>query len=88
MYYSYLDFRDSTGPSYSERTVYWNVLAARLAFIIVFEHIIYVTVYLIQWLIPEVPKQIQGKITHGRVFDQLERWTSMNNARTKRRKSK
>ncbi|CAM4780489.1 unnamed protein product [Rotaria magnacalcarata] len=74
-------------PYYSERIVYWNVLAARLAFIIVFEHIIYVIVYSIQWLTPDVPKKIQCKIIHERVFDQRERWTSMNNARTERRKS-
>jgi cytochrome c oxidase assembly factor CtaG len=57
-------------------TVYWNVIAARLAFIIVFEHVIFFIVYLMQWLVPDVPKTIQNKIDHERYIDQRERWAS------------
>ena len=52
---SYRDFRESTGPYYSHTAVYWNVVAARLAFIIVFEHVIFFIVYLLQWLVPDPP---------------------------------
>ncbi|CAF4235602.1 unnamed protein product, partial [Rotaria magnacalcarata] len=49
-YCRYQDFRDSTGPYYAHTSMYWNVTAARLAFIIVFEHIVFFTIYLIQWM--------------------------------------
>lgn len=50
------------------------MLAARLAFIIVFEHLIFFIVYLIQWLVPDVPQGIRDKIDHERYIDQSERW--------------
>lgn len=56
--------------------MYWNVTAARLAFIIVFEHVIFFIVYLMQWLVPDVPRFIQNKIDHERYIDQRERWAS------------
>jgi hypothetical protein len=56
--------------------MFWNITAARLAFIAVFEHVIFFTIYLMQWLVPDVPKTIQNKIDHERFIDQRERWTS------------
>lgn len=76
--FSYRDFRSSTYP-YSETSIYWNVLAARLAFIIIFEHVTFFIIYLIDWLVPDVPKKIQNKIDHERFIDQRERWTSRTN---------
>jgi heme/copper-type cytochrome/quinol oxidase subunit 1 len=73
--FSYRDFRSSTYP-YSETSIYWNVLAARLAFIIIFEHVTFFIIYLIDWLVPDVPKKIQNKIDHERFIDQRERWAS------------
>ncbi|CAF2393453.1 unnamed protein product [Rotaria sp. Silwood2] len=72
----YRDFRNSTGPDYSQTSIFWNVLAARLAFIIVFEHVIFFIIYIMQWLVPDVPKKIQNKIDHERYIDQHERWAS------------
>ncbi len=76
--FSYRDFRESTDP-YSEMSMFWNVTAARLAFIIVFEHAVFFTVYLMQWLVPDVPRKIQNKIDHERYIDQHERWASETN---------
>lgn len=73
---SYRDFRETTGPLYLQTAVYWNVTAARLAFIIVFEHVIFFIIYLIQWLVSDVPRVIQNKIDHERYIDQRERWGS------------
>ena len=56
--------------------MYWNITAARLAFIIVFEHVIFFIVYVMQWLVPDVPRTIQDKIDHERYIDQRERWSS------------
>lgn len=74
--FRYRDFRESTGPSYTHTLTYWNVLAARLAFIIVFEHLIFLIIYLMQWLVPSVPKKIKDKIDHERYIDQSERWAN------------
>lgn len=76
LFFSYRDFRETTGPTYAHTLTYWNVFAARLAFIIVFEHLIFFTIYLIQWLVPNVPKKIKDKIDHERFLDQSERWAN------------
>ncbi len=73
--FSYRDFREQDQP-YEQTSMFWNITAARLAFIIVFEHVIFFTIYLMQWLVPDVPKTIQNKIDHERYIDQRERWTS------------
>ncbi|CAF4512927.1 unnamed protein product [Rotaria socialis] len=72
----YRDFREPNGPHYSQTSMYWNVLAARLAFIIVFEHAVFFIIYLMDWLVPDVPQTIQNKINHERYIDQYERWAS------------
>ena len=56
--------------------MYWNVTAARLAFIVVFEHLIFFIIYVMQWLVPDVPKSVQDKIARERFIDQQERWSS------------
>jgi hypothetical protein len=73
--FSYRDFREPIAP-YEQTSMYWNITAARLAFIIVFEHIIFFIIYLMQWLVPDIPKTIQNKIDHERYIDQRERWGS------------
>ena len=75
IFFSYRDFRESAEP-YEQTSLFWNITAARLAFIIVFEHLIFFTIYLMQWLVPDVPQTIQNKIDHERFIDQRERWTS------------
>lgn len=54
--------------------MFWNVTAARLAFIVVFEHLIFFIIYVMQWLVPDVPKSVQDKITYERFIDQQGRW--------------
>ncbi|CAF4552415.1 unnamed protein product [Rotaria socialis] len=78
-YCRYRDFRESTGPYYAHTSMYWNVAAARLAFMIVFEHTVFFTIYLIQWMIPDVPKDIQVKIAHELYMEQNERWNNKEN---------
>jgi CBS domain containing-hemolysin-like protein len=52
------------------------VTTARLAFIIAFEHSIFFMVYLMKWLVQDIPKDIANKIKHERYIDQRERWSS------------
>lgn len=75
---SYRDFRDSIGPNYSPTIVYWNILVARLAFVLLFEHAIFFILYLIRWFIPDVPKEIQDKIKREHFLGQKARWSSEN----------
>ena len=77
-YCRYRDFRYSYSP-YEQSAIHWNVIAARLAFIVVFEHLIFFIIYIMQWLVPDVPKDIQDKIKHERFLDQTERWTNREN---------
>ncbi len=73
--FSYRAFREDE-PNFGPTSLFWNVTAARLAFIIVFEHLIYFIIYLMQWLVPDVPKSIKNQIDHERYIDQRERWAS------------
>jgi hypothetical protein len=41
---------------------YWRVLTARLAFVIVFEHVIFVLVAFIAWIIPDIPEAVENEI--------------------------
>ncbi|XP_078330446.1 anoctamin-1-like isoform X5 [Crassostrea virginica] len=57
----YRDFRnppDSDDP-YEYSQMYWHVLAARFAFVVVFENVIVVITGLIAWLIPDVPAKLK-----------------------------
>ncbi|CAF1501055.1 unnamed protein product, partial [Didymodactylos carnosus] len=71
----YRDWRQTEYP-HEHTLTYWEVTAVRLAFIVVFEHVVYFTVYLMQWIIPDVPKKIQEKIDYENYIAQQVRWTS------------
>ena len=72
--FSYRDFRATTAPNYEPTLTFWNLLAARLAFVILFEHLLFFIVALIQWLIPDVPKDVENRIKHEQFLDQQARW--------------
>ncbi|XP_032378982.1 anoctamin-3 isoform X2 [Etheostoma spectabile] len=61
--FRYCRYRDYRAPPWSsvpyEFTLqFWHVLAARLAFIIVFEHLVYGIKSFIAYLIPDIPKDL------------------------------
>uniref|UniRef100_A0A668VTA6 Anoctamin n=2 Tax=Oreochromis aureus TaxID=47969 RepID=A0A668VTA6_OREAU len=63
-YCRYRDYReppDSAEP-YSYTLQFWHVLAARLAFIIVFEHMVFAIKTLIAYLIPDLPKDLRDRM--------------------------
>ncbi|CAG9770244.1 unnamed protein product [Ceutorhynchus assimilis] len=41
---------------------YWHVFAARLAFVVVFEHIVFALVGIMQYVIPDVPSELNTQI--------------------------
>lgn len=76
---SYRDFRESTGPDYELTKLYWHTIAARLAFLIIFENVIYFIVYLIQLLVPDIDSGIQDAIDRHRYSEQHRRNSSSTN---------
>ncbi|XP_044133326.1 anoctamin-4 [Bufo gargarizans] len=63
-YCRYRDYRDSPHASepYAYNLQFWHVLAARLAFIIVFEHLVFCIKNLISYLIPDLPKDLRDRM--------------------------
>lgn len=47
---------------YGLSTIYWHVFAARLAFVVVFEHLVFVITAFMQFLIPDVPRELKTQI--------------------------
>ncbi|KAM5170171.1 anoctamin-4 [Mantella aurantiaca] len=63
-YCRYRDYRNPPhGPEpYAYTLQFWHVLAARLAFIIVFEHLVFCIKNLISYLIPDLPKDLRDRM--------------------------
>ncbi|XP_064143448.1 anoctamin-7 [Loxodonta africana] len=55
----YRAFRDDDG--HYSRT-YWNLLAIRLAFVIVFEHVVFSIGRLLDFLVPDIPESVEIKV--------------------------
>uniref|UniRef100_A0A452H9G6 Anoctamin n=1 Tax=Gopherus agassizii TaxID=38772 RepID=A0A452H9G6_9SAUR len=60
----YRDYRDPphSPVPYGYTLQFWHVLAARLAFIIVFEHLVFCIKHLISYLIPDLPKDLRDRM--------------------------
>ncbi|XP_061570126.1 anoctamin-4-like [Cololabis saira] len=92
-YCRYRDYReppDSADP-YSYTLQFWHVLAARLAFIIVFEHMVFAIKTLIAYLIPDLPKDLRDRMRREKYLIQemmyeaeLERLQKEKNERKKK----
>ncbi|XP_031438519.1 anoctamin-4 [Clupea harengus] len=63
-YCRYRDYREdhNSEEPYSYTLQFWHVLAARLAFIIVFEHMVFTIKNLIAYLIPGLPKNLRDRM--------------------------
>ncbi|XP_038604720.1 anoctamin-7 [Tachyglossus aculeatus] len=55
----YQAFREENGH-YS--LTYWNLLAIRLAFVIVFEHVVFLIAWMIDLLVPDIPESVEIKV--------------------------
>ena len=47
---------------YNRSTEYWNILAARLAFVFVFQFVVYAIASFIAWIIPDTPEELEYKM--------------------------
>ncbi|XP_015254562.1 PREDICTED: anoctamin-4 [Cyprinodon variegatus] len=95
-YCRYRDYReppDSDEP-YAYTLQFWHVLAARLAFIIVFEHMVFAIKTLIAYLIPDLPKDLRDRMRREKYLIQemmyeaeLERLQKEKDERKKKNKA-
>ncbi|KAF7662038.1 hypothetical protein LDENG_00247170, partial [Lucifuga dentata] len=69
----YRDFRFPPGHprEYEYTTHYWHVIAAKMAFIIVVEHVVYLTKFLLSYMIPDVPYAVKEQIKREKYLTQV-----------------
>ncbi|KAL8221386.1 UNVERIFIED_CONTAM: Anoctamin-6 [Gekko kuhli] len=69
----YRDFRYPPGhkQQYEHNIYYWHVIAAKLSFIIVMEHIIYFVKFVISYAIPDVSHKTKSKIKRQKYLTQI-----------------
>ncbi|EAT41725.1 AAEL006656-PA [Aedes aegypti] len=60
----YPDFREPPGSSnpYEKTTMYWLIMAARLAFVVIFENIVAIVMILVRWCIPDMSQDLRDQI--------------------------
>lgn len=47
---------------YKRPLVYWHILAARLAFIVVFQNVVYFIQMLVAWAVPDKPRKVRENV--------------------------
>ncbi|XP_037616731.1 anoctamin-6 isoform X2 [Sebastes umbrosus] len=69
----YRDFRYPPGHDrqYEYSIYYWHVIAAKMAFIIVVEHIVYLTKFILSYVIPDVPYAVKEQIKREKYLTQV-----------------
>ncbi|KAF6735236.1 Anoctamin-6 [Oryzias melastigma] len=69
----YRDFRYPPGHlwQYEHNIQYWHVIGAKLAFIIVVEHIVYFTKFVLSYVIPDVPYAVKERIKREKYLTQV-----------------
>ncbi|VDD84881.1 unnamed protein product [Enterobius vermicularis] len=68
---------ENCDKNYSITTQWWIVLAFRLAFVLVFEHIVFFTKALISYLIPDMPSKIFVQLQRQRFLARQARLSNM-----------
>ncbi|XP_048463912.1 anoctamin-6-like [Rhincodon typus] len=68
----YRDLRYPPGHplEYNHSLYFWHVMAAKLAFIIIMEHVVFTVSFLVSYCIPDVPKHIKEQIKRERYLTQ------------------
>ncbi|XP_026095286.1 anoctamin-5-like [Carassius auratus] len=68
----YRDYRYPPGheKQYTYTMQFWHILAAKLAFIISVEHVVFVVKLFVAWLIPDVPSDIEARTKRERYLIQ------------------
>lgn len=69
----YRDFRFPPGhpKQYAHNMYYWHVIAAKMAFIIVVEHVVYFAKFILSYVIPDVPYAVKEQIKREKYLTQV-----------------
>ncbi|XP_063145635.1 anoctamin-5 isoform X2 [Candoia aspera] len=68
----YRDYRyppDHEKP-YMHTMQFWHILAAKMAFIIIMEHVVFIVKFFVAWMIPDVPSEVKAKIKREKYLTQ------------------
>ncbi|NXH09734.1 ANO5 protein, partial [Bucco capensis] len=68
-------YRDYRYPPDHERRYlhsmqFWHILAAKLAFIIIMEHVVFIVKFFVAWMIPDVPADVKARIKREKYLTQ------------------
>ncbi|XP_043938535.1 anoctamin-5 isoform X2 [Protopterus annectens] len=55
---------------YSHTMQFWHILAAKLAFIIIMEHVVFVVKFFVAWMIPDVPSEVKARVKREKYLTQ------------------
>lgn len=68
----YRDYRYPPGheKQYTHTMQFWHILAAKLAFIIIMEHVVFVVKFFVAWMIPDVPSEVKARVKRERYLVQ------------------
>nr|XP_057933229.1 anoctamin-5b isoform X2 [Doryrhamphus excisus] len=68
----YRDYRYPPGhhKEYTHTMQFWHILAAKMAFIIIMEHVVFVVKFFVAWMIPDVPSDVKARIKRERYLIQ------------------
>ncbi|XP_056137369.1 anoctamin-5 [Lampris incognitus] len=68
----YRDYRYPPGheKEYFQTMQFWHILAAKLAFIIIMEHVVFLVKFFVAWMIPDVPSEVKARIKRERYLVQ------------------
>ncbi|KAL7833612.1 hypothetical protein AOLI_G00285720 [Acnodon oligacanthus] len=62
---SYKDYRSGEDHSYTSQ--YWLILAARFAFVILFEHVVVICKFIVAWFVPDNPIRVKNVRLHDKL---------------------
>uniref|UniRef100_A0A665WRY5 Anoctamin n=1 Tax=Echeneis naucrates TaxID=173247 RepID=A0A665WRY5_ECHNA len=55
---------------YTHTMQFWHILAAKLAFIIIMEHVVFVVKFFVAWMIPDIPSDVKARVKRERYLIQ------------------
>lgn len=60
----YPEYRNPPGADrpYKRPLIYWHILAARLAFIVIFQNVVYFVQMLVAWIVPDTPRKVRENV--------------------------
>ncbi|XP_040111582.1 anoctamin-5 [Oryx dammah] len=66
----YRDYRNppDSEDKYVHNIQYWHVLAAKMTFIIIMEHVVFLIKFFLAWMIPDVPKDVLERVKREKLM--------------------